>query len=191
MKRFALALLPFVIVANLANNRRASIAALVVSMVAFLLITAKVKPHLRRVIGWSVVVFLILYVPYFAVYQNKTGFIALPARAIASTIHPNAQDASSNFYRISEDLDIMTTVKSSPIIGYGFGKPMYTPYPLPKIGYGFQLIMPHSILWVWMRLGTLGYLFLWLLIGAAIMETTRLARRLRDPWLQGVVYLPS
>jgi hypothetical protein len=190
MKRVALFLLPFVGIADLGNNRRASVAALVISILVLLLVTWLVQPRHRRVIGWCLLTLAIAYTPYFLAYENKTGSLALPARAIASTFHPNANDAASNQYRIFEDLDIMSTVKSSStaeVIGYGFGKPMSSPYPLPNINYVFQYIMPHnSILWVWMRLGTIGYLLLWFMVGTAVVQVTQLVRRLRDPFLQGV-----
>jgi O-antigen ligase len=187
MKRCALLFLPFIVIANLANNRRASIAALVISLVVLLLILWITQKRFRRLISIVAVVFLLAFPPYYVAYQNKTGLLALPARAISSNFHPTAADASSNQYRILEDLDIMTTVKSSPIIGYGFGKPMLTPYPLPNINYEFQFVLPHnSILWAWMRLGTIGYLIMWFLIGAAVIQVTQLIRRLRDPVLQGL-----
>lgn len=187
MRRFALYLMPFILIANIANNRRASIAALIISLLALVLITWLTHPRARRPIAIGLVVLGIVYPPYFMHYRNNTGFLALPARAISSSFSPNATDQSSNQYRVYEDLDIMSTVKTSPVIGVGFGKNMLDPYPLPDIGYVFQYLMPHnSILWVWMRLGTLGYLVLWFMIGTAIIQATSLARRLRDPWLQGL-----
>jgi hypothetical protein len=190
MKHFTLLFLPFIVVADLANNRRASIAALAISILALLVITWVRQPRYRRTIG-AVLLFLVLvYPPYFVAYENHTGLLALPARAIASSFHPNANDSASNQYRVFENLDIITTVKSSTttaIIGYGFGKPMLSPYYLPNINYVFQYIMPHnSILWVWMRLGTIGFLVLWLLIGMAVVQVTQLMGRLRDPYLQGI-----
>jgi len=187
MKQVAVALLPFVVVANLANNRRASIAALIIALPIVLVLTAITQRRTRRAIGLSLAVLTVALIPYFVVYHSKSGLLSLPARAITSTIHPSANDASSDRYRVEEDYDIMATVKSSPILGYGFGKAMLTPYTLPKIGYNFQLIMPHnSILWVWMRLGTLGYILLWILIGTAMVQATHLIVTLRDRWLQGV-----
>jgi hypothetical protein len=190
MKRVALYLLPFVLVANIANNRRASIAALVISLIVLGLITWMTQPRSRKTIKWIVIVLALVYPPYYLHYQSRTGFLALPARAISSSFHPTANDAQSNQYRVSEDLDIMTTVKSSSttaVIGYGFGKPMMSPYWLPNIGYVFQYIMPHnSILWVWMRLGTIGYLVFWFLIGSAVIQATQMVRRVRGRALQGI-----
>jgi O-antigen ligase len=93
---------------------------------------------------------------------------------------------------VHEDKDILATMRTSPVIGYGFGKPMLVPYSLANISaiYVFWNIMPHdSILWVWMRMGTIGYALFWLLISGAILQATGLARDLREPAAQGLALL--
>ncbi len=192
MKHVALSLLPFVLIIDFATDRRAAVAALGIALLLLLAITAVVNPARRRLAVWSLVVLAIVFPPYFLKFQHSSGTIAEPARAIASQFHPDPRDAASNQYRVAEDFDIMSTVKSSTVskaFGYGFGKPMLTPAVLPDISqfYVWWNIMPHnSILWVWMRMGTAGFLLLWLMIGTAILQATRLARRIRDPWLQGL-----
>ncbi|MGI8968680.1 MAG: O-antigen ligase family protein [Chloroflexota bacterium] len=189
LKQTALFLLPFVLIADLASRRRTSIAAFFVALAALLLITFVAQPKRRKTIVWILVVLAIVFPPYYLAYQNKSGTLAEPARAVASNFHPDPRDASSNLYRVSEDADIMVTAKTSPIIGVGFGKPMLTPYPLPNISkiYVFWNILPHnSILWVWMRMGTIGFLLLWFLLGAAVVQATSLVSRLRDPALAGL-----
>lgn len=188
MKRVALWLTPFVIVGELANNRRASIAALLIAMLVLCLILGVVRPKYRQRLGWILLFLAVVYPPYYLQYQNKNGLLALPARAISSNFQPTASDAQSNQYRVYENRDIKATVRASPIIGYGFGKPMLAPYPLPNILSidPWQYLMPHnSILWVWMRTGTIGFFFLWFLLGTAIVQVTSLIRRERDRWLQG------
>jgi O-antigen ligase len=192
LKKVMVALLPFVIIASLANQRRAAILALVVALFVIIAITAATQPARRGVIVRIVTILALILPPYYAYYSTKSGLIAQPARSIASAFSPDPRDASSNNYRINEDKDILATMKSSPIFGYGFGKPMLTPYSLADIStiYIFWNIMPHdSILWVWMRMGTIGYLFFWLLIGTAVLQATTLTVRLRDPWLQGIALL--
>lgn len=192
MKRVALWLLPFVLFIDLATDRRAAIAALSLGTLLLLFVTLIVNPARRRLVGIILVLLAVTFPPYYLKFQNSAGTIAVPARAIASQFHPDPRDASSNQYRIDEAFDIMSTMKSSTtteLIGYGFGKPFQTPHALADISqiYVFWNVMPHnSILWVWMRLGTVGFLLLWLMIGAAILQSLRLARRMRDPWLQGL-----
>jgi hypothetical protein len=192
LKKVMLALLPFVIISSLANQRRAAILALCVAYFVILAVTAVAQPARRRVVVRIAFVLALILPPYYVYYSTKSGLLSEPARAIASAFSPDPRDASSNLYRVNEDKDILATMRTSPIYGYGFGKPMFTPYSLADIStvYIFWNIMPHdSILWVWMRLGTVGYLFFWLLIGAAVLQATSFAVRLRDPWLQGVALL--
>lgn len=192
MKRMALIFLPFVLVASLANQRRAAVLALAVGMLGLLVMTLAIYPRRRRLVIKILLTLAVAIPPYYTVYANKSGLIAEPARAIASAFTPDQRDANSNLYRINEDKDIMATMRTSPIIGYGFGKPMQTPYPLADITgiYIFWNIMPHdSILWVWMRLGTVGFLLLWFMIGTAIVQATQLAQRFRDPRLKGLAVL--
>lgn len=194
MKRIALWLLPFVLIASLANQRRAAIMAIAVGMAGLLLLTFITHPPRRRLIAGLLIVLAVVLPPYYILYSGKSGLIAEPARAIASAFHPDTRDAGSNQYRVNEDKDILATMKSSPIIGYGFGKPMFTPYTLPDISmyYVWWNIMPHdSILWIWMRLGTIGYLLFWFMIGSAVVQITRLICRLTDLFLKGLaVFIP-
>lgn len=192
MMRVALCLLPFVLFIDLAIDRRAAVAALGAGLLLLLMVTAVVNPARRRLSVSILVLLALAFPPYYLKYQNSYGTIAEPARAIASKFHPDPRDASSNQYRVDESFDIMSTMKSSTvnsIIGYGYGKPMLTPRVLANISvyYVFWNIMPHnSILWVWMRIGTIGYLLLWLMIGSAVLQAMRVARRVDDLWMRGM-----
>lgn len=192
MRPIALMLLPFVTMANLANGRRAAMSALFAAIFALFLITWVIRPARRRVILLILLALAIVFPPYYLAFQHSTSSYALPARAVSTIFHPSARDAASDQYRNNEDADIKFTMKTSPVVGYGFGKPMLLPYPLPNISqiYNFWNVMPHnSILWIWMRLGTIGYILLWLLFGTAIVQSTKLARRVRDPLFQGLAVL--
>jgi hypothetical protein len=195
MKRIAVLLLPFMIFATLVNNRRAAILALGVGIVVLLILTLIAHPPGRRTAGLVLLVLALIGPPYYAIYQHQPGSIAMPARAIASNFTPDPRDASSNQDRVWEDKDIMATVKQSivtQLIGTGFGKPMLQPFSLGDVisAYPLEPYLPHnSILWVWMRMGTLGYIFLWFMIGTALMQSTRLLRRLTNPFLRGMALL--
>lgn len=189
MKSIALFLAPFVLVSDIANQRRTGILALAIGLVVLLIITAIAYPARRRTVIIITLALAVVGPPYYLAFKNSSGLTGEIARAISSTTTPNARDASSNLYRINEDKDIMATMRTSPVIGYGFGKPMLTPYPLADISniYEFWNIMPHnSILWVWMRLGTVGYLLLWLMIGTMVVQTSRLVRQIDDSYLKGL-----
>jgi hypothetical protein len=189
LRRAMLVLLPFVLLSALANQRRAAILALLVGAVCLLVGTAVAYRKRRKLITIILVVLAVSLPVYYQVYKNKEGLIAEPARAVASAFTPDARDAGSNQYRVTEDKDLMATMQTSPIIGYGYGKEFLTPYPLVDISqfYNFYLLEPHdSVLWVWMRLGTVGYLLFWFMIGTAVVQSARLARTLRDPYLKGL-----
>lgn len=195
MQRVALLFLPFVIATTLVNNRRAAIVAIGVAIPVMLLVTLIAHPPRRRIVGLILLGLAIVFPPYYAIYQNKSGSIAMPARAIASNFNPDPRDASSNQDRVWENNDIMATVKQSAltqIIGTGYGKPMLMPFSLADVTriYLLEPYLPHnSILWVWMRLGTIGYLLLWFMIGTALVQAICLLRRLGDPFLRGVALL--
>src|SRR6185312_3605414 len=75
----------------------------------------------------------------------------------------------------------------SPILGFGFGRPFIQAVALPNVLEldPYYLYIPHNnVLWVWMRLGPLGFGALWYLFGSAIVAGCMIVRRLRNPQLQ-------
>ena len=73
----------------------------------------------------------------------------------------------------------MYTAKTDPF-GVGFGKPFYQPIPLPDISFFvFSEYIPHnSIMWIWLKMGYLGFVTLLFLLAAAIRAGTRAVMRL-------------
>jgi hypothetical protein len=71
------------------------------------------------------------------------------------------------------------TVKSSPVIGYGYGRRFIHAVPIVDISdrYEWWDLLPHNqILWVWMRVGTLGFVAFWTMCCAAVIHCCHLAR---------------
>jgi hypothetical protein len=123
---------------------------------------------------------------YVAAFSNGRGGFSEPARAIVSVFHPDPTAAASNLYRDIEDYDLKYTVKLNPL-GLGFGKPFLEPILLPDISKDdpvYNFIPHNTIYWVWMRLGLIGYLALWYLLGAIIVRGCLYARQLKDKYLQ-------
>jgi hypothetical protein len=186
----SIASLPFVTIALIANNRRADYLALVLGAVAVWLLAIRINAARRRQLIIGFIVTATLMGGYILVFSSVKTPISSPAQSIISVIHPSAtdlRDLASNLYRDNEDFDLKYTEKQSPILGYGFGKPFLTPDPLPNlIGLDpYYLYIPHNnILWIWMRLGPVGYIAFWYLFGAAIVRGGVIAKRLRDPDLQ-------
>lgn len=189
--RILLVFAPFVAIALLENNRRASYIALGICLVlgvAFAAIShPAVRTRKRALI--ALVILAAIWFPYYQVYKNRSGTIAQAAHAVNSISNPDPRDASSNNYRIAESKNLLYTLTTSPIIGYGYGKHFYIVYPMVDIssGYIFWNLIPHnSILWVFMRTGFVGYGIFWLMIGTALFGAAARARRLRDVRLRGL-----
>ena len=185
-----LVILPFLAVALIANNRRADYTAFALGAVVAWLLVIAVKPQARKALISGLAFCAILGGVYILAFQHVGGALGEPARAVISVIHPSVadqRDTASNLYRYIEDYDLKYTELQSPITGYGFGKPFLQPLLLPNVLDldPYYLFIPHNnVLWIWMRLGPLGFLALWYLVGAAIIRGSLIARRLKDPMLQ-------
>lgn len=182
----ALFFVPSVLVAMIANQRRADYIALLVGFIVAWVLIIMVKPHARKGLIIALVIFAVLGASYVVAFGNASGNLAEPARAIISFYHPDPRDAASNLYRDIENYDLQYTVKLNPL-GLGFGKQFLQPILLPNILVldPYYLFIPHNtIYWVWMRLGPIGYGMLWYLIAAIIVRGCIILRQLQDRYLQ-------
>lgn len=166
------ALLPCVILGDLATNRRAGIGALVLGIPLLLMALDRAMPRFRRKVRFLGLFLAISWSIYYPMFQNSTSALGQPAHAIASMFHPDPRDASSNAYRDAENADLMATIRMSPLIGFGYGKRMLHAVPIADIStqYEYWDIMTHnSVFWVWMRLGTLGFFTFWMMIASILV----------------------
>jgi hypothetical protein len=182
--------LPCLIIALLANNRRADYVALLAGIAVAWVLAIILKPESRRVLVPALIICVFLCSGYVIAFRNVSGTLGLPANAVISVFKPSstdARDAASNLYRTIEDYDLKYTEAKSPLLGYGFGKPFLQPEVLPNVIQldPYYLYIPHNnVLWIWMRLGPLGFGALWYIIGTAVVCGCLIARRLKDPQLQ-------
>lgn len=173
-----LALLPCVVLGSLACNRRAATAAFVVIIPVLVLAAYQALPKQRRLIGLLSAAGVFAFAGYFMLFRNSNSILAQPARAIQSQFTPDPRDASSNAYRDAENADLMATIRSAPL-GYGYGKRMLHAVPIADISaeYEWWDIMTHNqVLWVWMRVGTLGFLSFWMMVSAILICGARTVR---------------
>lgn len=181
---------PFVLIALVANDRRADYVAFLIGLVSVWIFAIVLRPERRKALIAVGVVSVVLFSGYVIAFRNAHGSIGTVAHAVVSVFHPSAadqRDTASNLYRYIEDYDLKFTEKQSPIIGYGFGKPFLQPLTLPNILAldPYYLYIPHNnILWIWMRLGPPGYAAFWYLIAAFLIRSGIIARKLRDPDLR-------
>ncbi len=184
----SVAIVPILLLALIANNRRADFVALLVGIVVAWILIFMVKAHARKSLLIILFVSVLLGSAYVAAFYNGTGGFSEPARAIVSVFRPDPSDASSNLYRTIEDYDLKYTVKLNPM-GLGFGRPFLQPILLPDLSAldpVYNYIPHNTIYWVWMRLGPVGYLALWYLFGAIIVRGSILLRQLKDHYLQSI-----
>lgn len=180
---FMLCFAPLVVLGNIATNRRAGTAAIVIAVPILILAAYRALPS-RRKMAAALGIFIAVTGPiYYAIFKNSESSIAQPARAIRSHFQPDARDLRSNQYRDAENADLIGTIKIDPfttVMGYGYGKQMLHLVPIDDISnlYEFWDILPHNqVLWVWMRTGTLGFLAFWGIITSILIRLSRLILR--------------
>ena len=175
----ATALLPFVVTADLGNNRRAAWVILPAALIALGVVLYVRTPTRRKLIAWIMGVLLVVCGAYVSVFRNSTSLVAEPAHAVWSQFQPDPRDASSNLYRVLENQNLAIDIKAAVFTGTGFGVPVAHPIPLYDASSFDPLInfIPHNnVLYVWLRMGTLGMIIFWWMIGAAVVACCRLAR---------------
>ena len=132
---------------------------------------------------------------YVAAFKTSNSIVGEPASAIWSQFSPNTRDYNSNQYRILENYNLAIDIRGSFLTGTGFGVPISHPVPIFDASSLDPLInfIPHNtILYVWLRLGTMGAIAFWFVVGAAIVSACRLARHPdRDLCLFGMVTMAS
>ncbi len=176
LRRWMWILLPIVMTGNLATNRRAATAAMVIAVPVLLLVAYRVLPDRRRLVGWFGALMVIGFSIYYPLFKNSDSMFAQPARAIQSQFQPDARDASSNIYRDAENTDLMATIRLAPVQGYGYGKRMLHAVPIADISLEYEwwdLLTHNQVLWVWMRTGTFGFFAFWMMISSILMFICR------------------
>jgi hypothetical protein len=185
-QRWLALLLPLLLFADIVTERRAGLVALDVALLVMALLTMRLKPRLFLVV---VVPLAILCCGYLAVFWNSSNSLGQPARAVHSISSPDPRDAASNDYRVIEAVNIRLNIKSAPVLGLGFGQKFTFYMPLPDLSFWvFWHYMTHdSFLWVWMKMGPLGFIVFLTLMGATVVRGVQLTRRLNEtraaPWL--------
>jgi hypothetical protein len=167
------------LLAMLVSERRAGLVALAIGFAFFLISLITIKRKAFFAIGIPVALAVLVYLPLF---WNNTGTLGQGARAIRSISSPDARDASSNAWRDLEAINVRATIASDPIFGLGFGKPFLQIVTVPDIS-GFEFWnyeAHHNVLWVWMKLGGIGFIAFFSVILLAIARAIWLARTLPD-----------
>lgn len=177
--------IPTCLFSNLENQRRAGIASFGIAFIPMMPLLYLIMHRRRSQILAFSVGFVVVSSIYLPIAWNSEGGWALPARSIRSQFDPDMRDAGSDNYRQIEDLDLKFTRDTSPMIGIGYGKPFIQVYPLPHVSSYFQNYLPHdSILWVWMRLGHIGFFAFIMLFASLLIKGVQTIKEVKDPLLQ-------
>jgi hypothetical protein len=171
---------PFVLVSDIANQRRTAWAIAAVALVTVFVICYAGFPERRRTIAGLAALGCVMAGIYWVGFSNDPGLLGQPARAVLSQLAPSARDQSSNQYRTIEDVNLGITIRQSMPLGTGFGHPI--PQTVPNVDISnidsFISYLPHNgILYVWVRLGLAGIVAFWLMIGIAVAMAAMTFRR--------------
>jgi hypothetical protein len=189
---FALALVLPVALSFLANQRRASVLVLLLALLliaALVYVTTRWRRGLIAVVAIACLVVMPLYV---VSLSDAEGLIAEPASAFASVYRPDERDQSSNRYRDLENENLRLNIASHPLIGDGFGKPipLFVPVPdLSEIASLWAFIPHNTVLWVWHRLGFIGFVAFWFLAGRLIIAGFHAAKSFNDGYFKLVAVM--
>jgi hypothetical protein len=171
---------PIAIYTLLASERRAGYIAVIIAVVACIAVLAIAHRKAFVIIGLTTLVVGSIYLP---VFWNNTSLLGQPARAIRSLSQPDERDAASNLYRDIEKINVQAGIQESPLLGLGFGQEFPFVAQLPDLSWWiFWHYEPHhNILWVWLKLGAVGFVIFWSVMGGAIARGAYLAVKLNDP----------
>jgi hypothetical protein len=182
LRTVATSLMPLVLAADLVNDRRTAWLILGAGFIVMLAVTYFVRPDRRRLIRRIAVVTSIISAVYFPAFWNSQGSLGQPASGLRSAIGstPSARDALSDDYRIQENANLNLNLKNAGPLGVGFGIQINYALPMPglvnKIDPAIMYVPHNGVLYILMRMGLVGGVAFWCLLGAAILQGSRLAR---------------
>ncbi|TMD35652.1 MAG: hypothetical protein E6I95_03710 [Chloroflexi bacterium] len=174
------ALFPFVLVADIANQRRTAWAIAGATLIIVFVLAFIAVPERRKTIAMFALVGVILGGIYWLRFSNDPGLLGQPARAVLSQLAPTARDQASNQYRTVENVDLGIAIRLAMPFGTGFGHPI--PQFVPNVNISdidtFITYLPHNtVLHVWLRMGIFGIISFWMVIGLAIISAIQVIRR--------------
>ncbi|MFV0309607.1 MAG: O-antigen ligase family protein [Desertimonas sp.] len=160
----------------LLSQRRAAMVALFVGLIVLLIALY----YRRRRRFWLIApTAVVLGLVFLAATWNNAGPLGLPATAVKSaffTDQLSSTDRNSSMYRDLEAFNLWVTIRSSPLLGYGFGQPFIVAVPMPDISRFFDQwqYFPHnSVLWVWIKTGYFGFCTMLYLFARALQYGAR------------------
>jgi O-antigen ligase len=185
-----LAATPVVTVCLLANQRRSGLFALAAAVLVMALMLLRFEARIRTRVVVLLVLGTIAVGGFVTANWNQSDGLGVQlVRPIRSQLDPSAsaRDDSSDLYRRAENSNLRATFRRAPLTGLGFGMPFDVVTPMADISglYPLWNVIPHNtLLWVPMRMGVLGMVGFWGLVGMTVLEAFAAARRSDDPALR-------
>ncbi|HEV2235277.1 MAG TPA: O-antigen ligase family protein [Ktedonobacterales bacterium] len=180
-RRWSLLLFPVFLVCLAVMRRRAAWPVLIIGLVVLAIMLLRARPK----VFWRVVpVVALLGIAYLGIFWNSNSALGQPARAVRSQISPDPRDASSDLYRQIEHYDIIANIRSSRVLGLGFGQPYIFYESLPDLSFWpfWHYESHNSVLWLWMDGGIpVFFTFMWL-AGAALASGGQELNARREVW---------
>lgn len=192
-QKVALAVLtPLMLATFVVTDRRAAYAALAVGLGTAAVLIATDRSRRVRIVKAAVPLFVAGVFVIMAGW-NASGPLGMPAETLRSIIAPeNQEDIDSSYYRAAEEINLIHAIESEPIVGLGFGLPFQSSGQGGIVDVGFTLenyIAHNEIVWIWAKMGTVGFAIFWVMFGSIIVFGCVAARTLRDPYLRAVAIL--
>ena len=139
--------LPSLLIALVANNRRADYVALLAGIAVAWVMVIVLKPASRRALLSTLVLCVLLGGGYVLAFHNASGrSVCRQTRSFQSSsrARPMHEMLPRMLYRTAEDFDLKYTESLSPLLGYGFGKPFLQPDVLPNVASNRSVLPLHS-----------------------------------------------
>ena len=171
-------LVPLLLWAMFANNRRLVWAEVFVIALFFVWVTrwTATKRFVVKVAALS----LLPLAVYAAAGWNSQAAAFFPVRTLRSML--DAQTDNSTRWREQENFNLVHTFTLSPLVGSGFGHPFVERVEMDDIStlYDVEPYVPHNaVLGIWAFGGVLGFSLLWLAFPTGLFFTVLAYRRAR------------
>jgi len=168
------------VVLMLEMQRRAASVCLVMALVVLAIVLFYRRRHLFLRLAPIAALLIVLYC---GAFWNSNSTWAQPIRAIrtsSASSSVNARDNSSDLYRVAEKANVRDTIKAGPLTGVGFGRKYLETHPVMHFAdFQFQFYTPHAeVLWIWLKIGAVGFAAFWVLVCLALMRAGSLISRL-------------
>jgi hypothetical protein len=162
------------------NDRRLVWAELLVAGICMFLLAR--RSRLKVAIVRGILYVLPVLVTYVAIgWDIRTGFFS-PVGILRSMADSKVDHSSQ--WRDLENFNLVSTLKSNPIAGTGFGRPFEEAVKLPSVleAYELEPYLPHnSVLGLWAYTGYIGFTLIWMMLAVTIYFAARAYRMAREP----------